>query len=297
MRTTTAGEAAADGLRTAPAVERTAFTLTVGLAALALIAALVGLLVDGVYGEDESTSSMLRAYDLVTALVAVPALVASRAAVRRNGSDRARLVWLGMLGYLVYTGAYPVFGLGFTDWLLLHAAVFSLALFTLAAALAGTDTAGLAERFDPRRPTLPAVVLALLAAGLGAMWVIASLRFAATGEVPAGSVLVESDVIVRLGIVLDLTVLVPLYGLAGVLLWRRAPWGYVLAGLALVSGVVHQVSYLVALPFQVVADVPDAVGFDPFEPVIVLLYVVAAAVLLRGAGTGPSSSTELTPAP
>jgi len=87
---------------------------------------------------------------------------------------------------------------------------------------------------------------------------------------------------VHLGMALDLSLLVPLYAVAAVLLWRRAPWGYLLAALAVIAGVLHQVSYVVAMPFQVTADVPEAVSYDPVEPVIVLLYLVAAALLLRG---------------
>jgi len=89
--------------------------------------------------------------------------------------------------------------------------------------------------------------------------------------------------VVHLGIALDLALLVPLYGVAAVLLWRRLPWGYVLATLALLPGILHQLTYLVAMPFQVAADVPGAVSTDPVEPVIVLLYLAAAALLLLGA--------------
>lgn len=44
-----------------------------------------------------------------------------------------------------------------------------------------------------------------------------------SGKVPAGSSLVKSVSVVHLGIVLDLTVLVPLYSAAAVLLWRHRP--------------------------------------------------------------------------
>ena len=88
----------------------------------------------------------------------------------------------------------------------------------------------------------------------------------------------------HLGMALDLSLLVPLYAVAAVLLWRRAAWGYLLATVVLVSGLLHQLSYMVAMPFQAAADVPGAVSFDPGEPVIVLLYRVAATLLFRGAG-------------
>ena len=53
--------------------------------------------------------------------------------------------------------------------------------------------------------------------------------------------------VVHLGIALDLALLVPAYAAGCVLLWRRAAWGYVIAAVVLVSGVAHQVGYLVAL--------------------------------------------------
>ena len=85
---------------------------------------------------------------------------------------------------------------------------------------------------------------------------------------PAGSALVETHSLVTLGIALDLSVQVPGYALASVLLWRRNGWGYVLGAILLTSGVAHQIGYMVALPFQVAADVPGATAFDPAEPVI-----------------------------
>lgn len=42
---------------------------------------------------------------------------------------------------------------------------------------------------------------------------------------------------------------------------------------------------MVALPFQVAAGIPGAVAFDPGEPFIALLYLVATALLFWGAGS------------
>jgi len=43
---------------------------------------------------------------------------------------------------------------------------------------------------------------------------------------------------------------------------------------------VHQIGYLVALPFQVATGMPGATALDPLEPVIAALFVVGAALLL-----------------
>jgi len=72
-------------------------------------------------------------------------------------------------------------------------------------------------------------------------------------------------------------VLVPSYAAAAVLLWRRAPWGYVLGTVLLGSGVGSQLDYMTALVFQTAAGVPEATAVDPAEPLI-------AAAMLAGAG-------------
>jgi hypothetical protein len=276
--------------RSTTALMSAALVLSVIVLALMIAAALVGLLVDGVYRDPVSTSSMLRAYDLVTLVVVVPGLVIGLIGVRR-GSVRAVLLWLGMLAATVYTYAYYVFEGAMSDAFLLHVAVFSAALFALIFGLSAVEVDAEAERFSPRTPRRwISGFLAVLALALGSMWVVVSVQFALTGQVPAGSALVETDSLVRLGIALDLALLVPSYALAAVLLWQRRPWGYVLAGTLLVSGVVHQIGYLVALPVQVAAGVPGATAFDPVEPVIAGAFLLAAAALLLAGSRGRSES-------
>jgi hypothetical protein len=48
-----------------------------------------------------------------------------------------------------------------------------------------------------------------------------------------------------------------------------------------VSGLLHQLSYLCALAFQAGAEVPGARAFDPFEPIIVIGYLVALVPMIK----------------
>jgi hypothetical protein len=125
-----------------------------------------------------------------------------------------------------------------------------------------------------------ASVLGVLAAALGGMWVYFAVDNAVTGDIPAGSQLVETDTVVHLGMALDLTLLVPLYAAAAILLWRRSTWGYALGAISVIAGLLHQVSYIVAMPFQVAAEIPEAVSYDPGEPVIVLVYLLGGLLLM-----------------
>lgn len=259
-----------------------AYRLAWSAAALAAAAASAGLLLPGVYGEPASTAAMLRGYDLVTAAAAVP-LLAVAAFRGRRGSVSARLAVPSLLAYLVYTYAYHLFGTGFNDLFLLHAAVFATALAALVLALAALDASSAGGRSPSgAADRAAAVILGVLAAAVGAMWVFLAVVNAVTGEVPAGSALVETEAVVHLGMALDLSALVPLYGTAAVLLWRGEAWGRPLAAVALWAGLLHQIGYMVAMPFQVSAEVPGSTGFDPAEPAVALLYAVGGLLVLRG---------------
>jgi hypothetical protein len=260
---------------------RIALLLSAVVGVLMLVASVAGLIVDGLYRDPPSTASMLRGFDLVTLVVVVPALAGALLGVRRR-SPLAELVWVGLLAAVVYTYALYVFGTAFNDLFVVYIAVFSGAMFGLVLALASLDVPAVIDRLRRRAPArLISAFLALLALGLGGMWIYASLWFAGTGQLPAGSALVETDQVVHLGIALDLALLVPAYAAGCVLLWRQAAWGYVIAALVLVSGVVHQVGYLVALPFQASAGVPGAVAIDAAEPVIAVLFLTGTVLLLR----------------
>ena len=254
--------------------------LAVVIAIGAMVAALLGLLLDGAYGPDEATEQMLRGFDSVTLGVIGPALLLAVRSERR-GAALGTLVIASLLAYLGYTYLYHLLGAGFTDLLLLHVPLFTATLVALALTLRAVPVSDLGDRAEGVGARVAAGVLALLAVSLGGMWIYACIAYAVDGTLPAGSTLVESATVVHLGIVLDLTLLVPLYGAAAVLLWRRRAWGVVLGALALVAGTLHQVSYVVALLFQYAADIPGSVLMDPLEPVILLLYCIATALLLR----------------
>lgn len=265
-----------------PTLSAAALRLAWLVALLAFVASLAGLLVDDIYAGSAATAEMFRAYDLVTAVFVVPSLLVSAFSARR-GSAVAAVVAAGLETALAYTYAAYLFGTGFNDLFLLHVGAFTACLGALVMSLVSLDVGVFASRFSPRtRVRTAASMLGALALGLGGMWVCLALDNAITGDVPAGSRLVETDTVVRLGMALDLALLVPLYAVAAALLWRRAAWGYVLAALAVVSGLVHQVGYLVAMPFQVAADIPGSVSFDPGEPFVVLAYFAAGVLLVAG---------------
>lgn len=265
-----------------PAVTvRAGRSLPAAVVVLLAASSLAGLGVDGLYRQSDAVVAMLRGYDLAALAAAVPVLAVTLAPALRS-SLRARLVAAGTLAFVVYDYAYYVFGTAFNDLFLLHVATLSTATFALILTLSSLDVPGIARRLRARTPVRTvAVILGVLAASLVGLWISGALGFAMTGTVPDdGNALVYPIEITHLGYAMDLAFLVPAYALAAVLLWRRRPWGFVLAAVLLVAGVFTQLTYIAALVFQSRAGIAGATAFDPFAPVILAAYLVGAGLLL-----------------
>jgi hypothetical protein len=254
--------------------------LTAATATLVAGVSAAGLFTSGLYTDSPAVEAMFRGFDLVTLIVVAPLLAAT---LWPGWRDRpaVQLVRLSLLAYCIYNYAYYLFGAQLNAALLGHIAVFTASLYALVLSLAAFDIAGLASRFRRRTPVRSiAVMILLLALPLAAMQISGLAGFALTGSVPVEpSRLVVPLEFTRLGAVLDLSLLVPAYLLAAAWVWRRRAWGFLLATIVLVSGALHQVSYMTAMLFQLSAEVPGA-AFDVFEPAIVALFVAASVLLL-----------------
>lgn len=78
--------------------------LTAPIAVLVATAAGVGLFIEGLYRDPSSLVAQAIGQDVVTLVVALPALVIG-AILASRGSARGRLVWLGVVGYVALRGS------------------------------------------------------------------------------------------------------------------------------------------------------------------------------------------------
>ena len=260
-------------------LDRAARRLSIVAGLLMAIAAGAGLVAKDLYRDADGLRHMLRGHDFITLVVVVPLLAWGLHGAGR-GDRRARFVWLGTLAYATYNYAVYVLGTGFNELFLVHTVILEASAVALVLGLLSTETER-ASSVSRRSGRVAAGLLLFLAVGLAAMWIFNALRFAITGETPSESELVLPLATVHLGYALDLTLIVPSYALAAVLLWRGAAWGYVLGPVLLVGGLLQQLTYLAALGSQHRADLPGATAFDPGEPVVILVYAAGLWLLMH----------------
>ena len=263
----------------ADVTSRTATVLTGVVIVAATIASIGGLAVHHLYTDDTAwATAALRGGDLVTLVLVVPGLIAATVLARR-GSIRARLVWGGLLGYGVYNFAFYVFGAAFNDLFLAHVVAFSASIFALIGWAAELDATTIAARFDERTPRRAvAVLLIAVAAVFVTLWTTFSLTYAVTGHLTLGAATLPG---MHLVFALDLSLMAPSMAVGGVWLWRRKPWGSVLATALCVFGAAYQANLAAAGVFQTNAGVDGAKLVDPMGATVLVAFVVAAVAMLR----------------
>lgn len=255
------------------------YVLSAIVATASVVASVAGLSIKDLYQDDTSwATAALRGGDLVTLVVAVPTLVVAMVLASR-GSSRARLVWVGALAYAVYNFAFYVFGAAFNDLFLVHVVAFSSSILALIVTVTGVDASAIARGYGARAPVRAvAALLVLVGVVFATLWSVFSISYALTGRLSLGAATLEG---MQTVFAIDLSLMVPGMALAGVLLWRRRPCGFVMGAAMSVFGAVYQLNLAAAGWFQVNAGVEGVKRLDPVGAVFIVVFLLAAAVMIR----------------
>jgi hypothetical protein len=203
--------------------------LTLPIAVLLAVATGSELLIDGLFrGDSPYFVAQAIGQDVVTLGVALPALVTG-AVLASHGSERALLVWLGVLIYLVYTYAMYAFQVRFNALFLIYVALLGFSLYALIGGLATTDFARIKARFTHRTPVRTvSIFLAVIAVLFYISWLGEIVPALLAGGVPQS---VADNGTPTNGVhVLDMAWMLPAIALTAIWLWRQLAIGYALAG-------------------------------------------------------------------
>jgi hypothetical protein len=245
--------------------------LTFPIAILLAIAAGVGLFVGGLYRDAPGLVAQALGQDAVTLVVALPAL-AICAFLTARGSQRARLILLGILVYVVYTYASYAFGLRFNPLFLIYVALLGCSTYALIGGLITTDWAGIKAGITDRTPVKAVSIFLVVTAVLFyLMWLSEALPASLAG-VPPQSV-VEDGTPTNVIHVLDMGLLLPALVIAAVGLWRKQPMGYALAAALLANLAFLVLAILSMIVFQARGGEPTGIA-----EVVIFIAVFAGSL-------------------
>lgn len=217
------------------------------------------------------------AQDVVTLAIAIPLLMMSMWLARRGGV-RGKLLLAGTLGYFLYTYASYAFGAAYNPLFLVYVALFSLSLFGFVLAIMSVDLTTLPNHFSERLPRRSvSVFLYVLGAFLLLAW-LGRIVPPLLANVPPEGIESYTTLIIQ---ALDLGLVIPVALLAGLLLWRKRPWGYLLASVVLVKGLTLSLAVSAMVVNMMRAGVTVSVVEAVVFPTVALLDLGLTVALLR----------------
>ena len=219
-----------------------------------------------------------KAGDLITLFLAVPVLIVSFVLYRR-GSLRGGLLLTGSLAYFLYTYISLGFGAAYNNLFLVYILIFSASLFGLILALTSFDVQALPAHFDEGLPHR-GIGIFLIVSGviLSLIWLVLSIIPALLQNKAAPEAYYYTTFMT--GIV-DIGIVAPALLIAGVLILRRAPLGYLLASTMLVFTCILGPSLAAGGVIQIVEGVITVGQAMTFTVPFVILALIALGLTVR----------------
>lgn len=234
------------------------------------------------YYDTVSTAAQMQANDLITLVVGLP-LLAIAAWLAFGGSLRGRLLLTGTLGFFLYTYMSMSTLTAYNALFLVYVALFALSLYAFILSMLSFDLADLPRHFSPGLPR-GWIAGVLFAAGgfLFLAWVGRIVSPLLQGQTPA----LENTTTLVIQ-TMDLSLIVPLAILAGVLLLRRSAWGYLLASVAVLKSLTMALAVSTMGVNMFLAGVPDSPAIVIPFLILTLLNLAMAVLLLKNIDAGP----------
>jgi hypothetical protein len=201
---------------------------TLAIASLMAVASLGGLLLGNLYSHETSAWYIqCIGQDIIDLAVIVPTLLMSALFIRK-GSRPALFVWLGTTLYTIYTFSIYCFSVHFNAFFLVYCAVLGLAVYATIATMVAIDFSVLGSWFDEKKSgRLASTFLSALAVLFSLLWLKEIIPAMIQNEVPEA--VKETGLTTNPVHVLDLSIVLPGFIIASVLLKRKHPFGYLFA--------------------------------------------------------------------
>lgn len=227
---------------------------------------------NGLYRYDPAeVASEGRVWDAITLFIGLPLFAAGMVLTARDRL-RGRLLLGGMLFYFFYMYLMYATMVAFNPLFLVYVAIFALSLAGFLLNLRQIDIIGLPAHIGARFPRrILAGYFIVMGLMILMLWTRLIISIMDSGKFPpqfAGMTTLQTQA-------LDLGLIVPLMFAAGILLWRRSPWGYLLAGISASFALMM----CIVLPAWIAVPLLREGTIDPVEAVPFLAGSLAGLVL------------------
>ena len=257
------------------------FMLSVVIAIFMFIATLGGLLIPGLYTrygfDNQYLLAQVYGQDFLMLVVILPLFIISLIYAIR-GSLRWTLVWLGCLGYNLYTYITYAFSNIYNDFFLIHCLLYGLSLFSIIGVLMKLDAQSVKSQFSEKTPIkLVGCFLIAFSSLILLAWLSDIVPYLLIGQKPAR--IVQSGWTIIFAI--DLGFFLPATIIAGVMLLKRNAYGYIFAAIMLIKTVTIGLAILSMTVFMYNLNQPIDWAMLPIFITITALAIIIVMLYLK----------------
>ena len=259
-----------EGIHTASGA---AYWVSGSLVAVATAAAAGTFFVPGVLRGAAVMNGSARGTALVLLVVGLPTLIAAMYWATR-GSLRAQVLWLGVVGYLIYNSVMFVIATPLNQLYLLYEAMLGLSIWAAVLVIHNLDVGSFRERFSLRFPVRGIATYALAITAMNAVvWLAGAVPAVLSTGSPA-AVLSGTGLTTVPTYDQDLAFWLPLTAVGAIWLWRGRSWGYLIVGAVLTTWVIEGIGVAADQWFGHAADPSSTVAGLVMVPVFLGLAVI-----------------------
>lgn len=228
------------------------------------------------YYDTVSSAAQQQGNDVITLFVALPLLVISTWMTLR-GSLRGQLLLTGTIGFFLYTYLSMCMLTAFNALFLVYVAIFGLSLYAFILCMMSFDLESLPRHFSD---SLPRGWIAALLFAIGAFLTVSWLARVLSPLVQNTAPLLDNATTMVIQ-AMDLSLIVPLAILSGILLLRRSAWGYLLTSVFVLKAITLGLAVSAMVVNMTLAGTPDSASIAIPFLIITALNLAAAVNLLR----------------
>jgi hypothetical protein len=235
-----------------------------------------------------------RGSDLTMLVIGIP-LLAMSVKLYSNGSLRGRLLLLGTLGFFLYVAAsYALGAVAYNEMFLAYVGLFAACLFAFVLTFSSFDAETLSRALPEGMPRRwPGGFMVTSGVATFAIWIMEPVAALLAAESPE-SLETRTTLFTT---ALDIAVIVPAALVAGILILRRRPFGYVVA----FSLLILEAILMPMITIATIAQIREGVSFEPGEivgpiagfSVLAVLSLWVITTLLRHIGKRPVPDAAL----
>lgn len=229
------------------------------------------------YYDTVSSAAQMQGNDFIALILGLPLLVIS-SVMAFGGSLRGRLLLTGTMGFFLYTYLSMSMLTAYNMLFLVYVALFTMSLYAFILCMLSFDLEDLPRHFSDKLPHgWIAGVLFAVGGFLFLAWIGRVVPELLNPQIPAALENTTTRVIQAL----DLSLIVPLAVLSGILLLRRSAWGYLLASVAVLKGLTMALAVSTMAVNMALKGVPDSLAIMVPFLVLTALNVIVAVLLLQ----------------